>query len=353
MTLHMPTLTSDLCREVVTASLAHLARPVDKDGHFAYAHPAGDPGTVHHGYNILHHCGTLWFMARAVNELPVAANPDLLQALVRATSLIGRKLAPPSWAPPSWAAPDRPSLALVSAGEVKLGGLALALLTLGEVQKIAALQPLVSAVLPHSLPETLTRLRQCALDDINGDDFHHKRDFATGAVMPFRSDYYSGEAIFGLMMTGPMTEDLARVTSGLMLRGYGWAEQSHWMAYAACEAVERGMVTEALGSAYLGGLMQVIMTNTGYRDRRQSTPIACRTEALTRVLLLARARPGFLDAGLVDRIRAHAEANLLLQQDWYADGQFWHGDDSNRVQIDYIQHNALGYLQWLRFVETA
>lgn len=348
MTKKMPALTPDLCREVVTASLAHLARPVDEKGHFAYAHPAGDVSTVHPGYNLLRHCGTLWFMARAVNEVPVAADADMIQALVRVTGLIGRKLSPPSWA-----APDQPSLGLVSNGAVKIGGLGLALLAFGEAQKIPSLQPLMAAVLPHSLPETMVRMRQYALDEIDGNDFRHKRDFATGAVLPFRSDYYTGEAIFGLLMTGAMTDDLARVTTGLMQRGYGWIEQSHWMAYAACEAVARGVVTETLGSVYLSGLMQMMLGDTRYRKRRESTPIACRSEALTRVLLLDRARPGLLDRGLVDQIRAHAEENLRLQQHWYADGQFWKGDENRRVQIDYIQHNATGYLQWLRLSEPA
>jgi len=344
----MPTPAPDLCREVVLASLSHLARPVDQEGYFAYAHPAGDVTSVHPGYNLLRHCGTLWFMARAVTELPVAADADLIQALVRVTGRIGRKLAPPSWA-----APDRPSLALVTKGAVKVGGIGLALLALGEAQKIPSLQPLMSDVLPHSLPETLSRLRQYALDEIDGDDFRHKRNFASGEVLPFRSGYYTGEVIFGLLMTGLATEDLVRVTTALMQRGYGWAEQSHWMVYAACKAVESGVVTEALGSVYLSGLMQIMLGDTSYRSRAQSTPIACRSEALTRVLLLARARPGLLDAGLLDHIRVHAAENLVRQLKWYADGQFWHGDDSRRVQIDYIQHNATGFLQWLRLAEPA
>ena len=69
--------------------------------------------------------------------------------------------------------------------------------------KIDALRPLVDQVLPFGTDETITRMRQYALDEIDGDDFRHKRDFATGRVLPFRSDYYTGEAIFGLLTTGP------------------------------------------------------------------------------------------------------------------------------------------------------
>jgi hypothetical protein len=325
---------------VVTAALAHLARIVLEKGRFIYAHEAGDISAAQDGYNLLRHCGTLWFMARAATLLPGRADPDLLSAIGRATGYLGGKLA----APP-WAAPDKPSLGLVGNGAVKLGGLGLGLLALTEVARVPALL-LPPNALPHSLPETVARMRQYALDEIDGDDFRHKRDFATGAVLPFRSDYYTGEAIFGLLMSGPTTDDLTRVTTALMRQGYGFAQQSHWMAYAACEAVARGVVPEALGSAYLTGLMEAILGDTHYRSRRQSTPIACRTEALTRVLLLSRDHPGLLAPDLILRIHTHAAENLALQLDWYADGQFWKGDDARKVQIDYIQHNATAFLHW-------
>ena len=328
------------CDAVVTASLAHLARIVLAKGRFVYAHEAGDIAAALDGYNLLRHCGTLWFMARAVNHLPGRADPDLLSAVARATGYLGRKLAPPPWA-----APDRPSLGLVGNGAVKLGGLGLGLLALTEVARIPALV-LPPEALPHPMAQTMARMRTYALVEIDGDDFRHKRDFATGTILPFRSDYYTGEAIFGLLMSGPTTDDLTRVTTTLMRKGYGFAEQSHWMAYAACEAVARGVVPEALGSAYLTGLMEAILADSHYRARRQSTPIACRTEALTRVLLLSRDHPDLLTPDLLTRIRAAAAENLALQLDWYADGQFWKGDDARKVQIDYIQHNATAFLHW-------
>ena len=325
---------------IVTAALAHLARIVLDKGRFIYAHKAGDITAASDGYNLLRHCGTLWFMARAANLAPGRTDPDLMTAIARATGYLGGKLASPPWA-----RPDLPSLGLVGNGAVKLGGLGLGLLALTEVSTIPALI-LPPDALPHSLPETMSRMRQYALDEIEGDDFRHKRDFATGEVLAFRSDFYTGEAIFGLLVSGPTTDELTRVTTSLMRRGYGIAQQSHWMAYAACEAVARGVVPEALGSAYLTGLMEAILTDTHYRARRQSTPIACRTEALTRVLLLARSHPGLLTPDLVARIRAEAAENLALQLEWYRDGQFWKGDDDRKVQIDYIQHNATAFLHW-------
>lgn len=337
----MPDLTPDLCHTIVGASLSHLTDLVDLNGRFIYAHHAGDISAIYPGYNLLRHCGTLWFMARAVNELPAAPDDRLTEALARVVSYIGTRLLP---AP--WAASDRPSLALVSKGSVKVGGLGLALLALTEAARIPALRIKLDARLPLPVPQTLARMRQYALDEIDGDDFRHKRDFLTGAVLPFRSDYYTGEAIFGLLMSGPTTEALTRVTTALMRRSYGWAEQSHWMAYASCEAIERGVVREDLGRDYLTGLVAGILTQPLYRARRESTPTACRSEAFSRILLLSRARPGYLDADLMARAKAHLAEDLQTQLDWYRDGQFWKGDISQKVQIDYIQHNATGFLQW-------
>ena len=332
--------TPTLSRDIVAASLDHLVRIILPGGRFIYAHEADDTDRRHDGYNLLRHSGTLWFMARAATEPGAAPTEATLDAIRRATGFLGRKLEP---AP--WARPGQPSLALVGKGMVKLGGIGLGLMALSEVGRIAALDGRLTD-LPYSLDETVARLCRYALDEIDGSDFRHKRVLATGEVTTFRSDYYTGEAIFGLLLTGSADAELTRVTTSLMQRGYGWAQQSHWMAYAACEAVERDVVPKALGATYLTGLMEAILGDALYRSRRQSTPIACRTEALTRVLLLARRLPGLLSADLLARVRAHAAENLALQLDWYRDGQFQQGDDARKVQIDYIQHNATAFLHW-------
>ena len=333
MTAPFP-VTASQSRAIVAASLAHLTRITLPKGRFIYAHEAGDITQTHDGYNLLRHCGALWFMARAA---ATDRQPETVAAIRRAAAYLADRLEP---AP--WARPGQPSLALVGKGMVKLGGLGLGLLALAEAGSLPDAIP----ALPLGLPETIIRMRRYALDEIEGDDFRHKRVLATGEVTPFRSDYYTGEAIFGLLMTGPADPDLARVTTSLMRRGYGWAEQSHWMAYAACEAVARSVVPEALGSAYLTGLMEAILTDPHYRARRQSTPIACRTEALTRTLLLARQIPDLLTPDLLARIHNHALKNLAIQLDWYKGGQFWKGDDDRKVQIDYVQHNATAFLHW-------
>lgn len=333
--------TSSQSRDIVTASLGHLARLVLPGGRFIYAHEAGDIGQTHEGYNLLRHCGTLWFMARAATFAGPSHDQATLDAITRATSFLDRKLEPASWA-----MPGQPSLAMVGNGFVKLGGVGLALLALSDLRTMVQAQVLAPPPLRLDLDETITQVRRYALDEIDGEDFRHKRVFATGEVTSFRSDYYTGEAIFGLLMSGEPDDELVRVTNSLMRRSYGWAQQSHWMAYAACEAAERGLVPKTLATTYLTGLMEAILADPLYRFRRQSVPIACRTEALTRALLLARKLPDVLSADLLQRVRIAAAENLALQLEWYSEGQFWKGDDSRRVQIDYVQHNATAFLQW-------
>lgn len=324
---------------IVTHSFFHLAGLVRPNGRFVYAHPAGHPETPLDGYNMLRHCETLWFMLRAVNDLGLDPGPVGLQALEGAVRYAGGKLDHPHWI-------ATPSLALVTRGAVKTGGVGLMLVMLSEY-RLALPTGLSPDVMPLPLDHTITALQAYALAQIEGDDFLHKRRFADGAVLPFRSDYYTGELLLGLFATGCTDPALLRVAEALMARGYGIAEQSHWMAYAACEAAERGLTDPALVRSYIVRLMTDIVANDGYRDRRQSTPIACRSEALTRFLMLNTRQPGHFDTTLVTACKTALRHNLALQLDWYSDGQFWKGDEDDKVQIDYIQHNATAFLnQW-------
>jgi hypothetical protein len=325
-----------IARDIVEAGLAHLERLIGPEGRFTYAHPMGRPARALPGYNFLRHCGTLWFMLRAVNELaPDRLPPARLAAMTRG---IGRALA--QMDEPGWAGPGR--IALVTNGAIKLGGTGLALAMLAEFRRLMAR----TGAGTGELDPVITGLQVYALDQIEGSDFLHKRDFATGAVLPFRSDYYTGEAVLGLLLTGCREARLTGVIAALMARRYGWAEQSHWMAYAACEALETGMAPEAAARDYLTGLAATIVVNPGYRDRRMSTPIACRAEALSRILLLQDRRPGLFADEMTEAFRAHLAEDLALQLTWHSKGQFVRGDGDDRVQIDYIQHNATAFLNW-------
>jgi hypothetical protein len=329
---HRPAPADVAAAEVVAQSLGHLIRLIRPNGRFVYAHPVGQPDQPLDGYNMLRHCGTLWFMLRAVNDLGLDPGPAGWSALEAALDHAAGKMQRPVWL----SAPG-PCLALVTRDAVKTGGVGLALVMLAEYRR-------AGRCAAGAVADTIAGLTTYALAQIEGDDFLHKRRFSDGTVLPFRSDYYTGEVLLGLFVTGCTDPAVIAVAEGLMAQRYGLAEQSHWMAYAACEAAERGLGDPALVRSYIAALIGEIIGNDAYRHRGTSTPIACRTEALTRFLLLTDMQPGVFPPDLIAASRSAATENLALQRGWYAKGQFWKGDDDAKVQIDYIQHNATAFL---------
>lgn len=323
---------------IVHESLRHLLRLIGPNGKFVYAHRRDAVDDASTGYNLLRHCGTLWFMLRAVNDLGLKPAPADAAAMAAAIRYAGRKMVAPGWAP---------GLALESKGKLKLGGAGLALAMLAEARVAVDRGAMPAPALPLPLADCLAALADYSLSQLRPDgDFEHKRDLATGGIEPFRSGYYTGEALLGLLLAGVEPARLAGSFAALTAQGYGIDVQSHWMAYAACEAVERGALPPGPAAAYITALGEAICNDAQYRGRRQSTPIACRSEALTRMLMLADRRPGLLAPGFTAMAAQTATENLVLQQDWYDAGQFWKGDGDDKVQIDYIQHNATAYLNW-------
>ena len=331
-------LSGPAAERIVAQSLAHLLRLIRPDGRFIYAHPRGRPEVPFDGYNLLRHCGTLWFMLRAINDLTLDPGAEGWSALGCALRYAGGKLHPPGWI-----AGDGPCLALVTRDAVKTGGVGLALVMLAEARR-AVPRGLTLRGLPLSAEDTVTGLQHYALAQISDGDFLHKRQFSDGAVLPFRSDYYTGEVLLGLIVTDCRDAGMITVAETLLHRRYGVAEQSHWMAYAACEACARGLLAPGLSETYLAALMTGIVENDSYRARAASTPIACRTEALTRFLMLDARHPGRFPPALIAAARTVVRENLALQLGWYDAGQFWKGDGDDKVQIDYIQHNATAFL---------
>jgi hypothetical protein len=325
-------------RALVEECLAHLLGLIGADGRFVYAHPMHAADQARPGYNLLRHCGTLWFMLRAVNQLGLALPDRDRLALGRAVGYAARKFRRPAWI-------SVPTLALVTKGAVKTGGVGLALLMLGEYRRGADLPQDATS---DTLDDTISALAAYGRAQREGQDFLHKRRFDDGTVLPFRSGYYTGELLFGLFATGTADAAVLAAAEALMARRYGVAEQSHWMAYAACEAAGLGLLDRAPLTGYLADLIGDILANPAYRARRASTPIGCRAEALTRFVRLCDDRPGWFPPPLRAAALQAADEDLALLLHWYDRGQFCKDDTSDKVQIDYIQHNATAFLnRWL------
>lgn len=336
------TMTPELAREVVGQGTRHLLNILSPNGRFIYSHKAGSVVDAGDGYNMLRHCGTLWFMLRAVNETGVR-----LDWLDRAKLTAGVSYAGTRIERVTWAGGPKPRYGMVTKGAIKTGGIGLALVMLHEFDRFAEQADIKAVRLPEPVGRTVEGLEDYATGQIHRGDFFHKRRLKDGAISDFVSDYYTGEVLLGLFHSPRPQRQAAEVCRGLMEDDYGIGVQSHWMAYAACEAVERGIVDRDVGLAYLTRLMRAIIDDTAYRARRESTPIACRSEALTRALMLARRIEDAFPESLVAEMRHAAEENMALQLEWYDRGQFWKGDTSRKVQIDYIQHNATAFLNWL------
>jgi poly-gamma-glutamate capsule biosynthesis protein CapA/YwtB (metallophosphatase superfamily)/D-alanine-D-alanine ligase-like ATP-grasp enzyme len=335
---------------IIRHSLKHLFLLIDKDGRFVYAHVKGDTERQFDGYNMLRHCGTVWFMCTAIAELKVETAPWQAQLLGKAVNYVLRKLAEPTWVES-----EAPCLCLVTRDRVKLGGNGLALLMLRQYVRLQATRPLDFPALTHAPADLTEKLENYIVSQVEGADFIHKRRFSDGTVSSFRSDYYTGEALYGLFSGASLTAKIRHATTTLMQGGYGIAIQSHWMAYAACEAARHHLLAPDLLAPYISTLMTSIIEDDSYRSRRQSTPIACRSEALGVCLNTIRNVPELrhrLSPALVTSAEQCMVENLTLQLNWYTDGQFWKGDDEDKVQIDYIQHNAASFLSWYSYIQN-
>ncbi len=303
-------------------------------------------GKSYAGYNLLRHCGTVWFMCKAIEALKLDLPAAHAVALENAVRYILAKIKQPSWVEG-----PLPTLCLTSKDVIKLGGVGLALLTMR--QYVALMKRRGSDSVERLFPKDYVAYCACLenyiLAQMTALDFLHKRSFSTGAVYPFRSDYYTGEALFALMQSPRVLPSVRSVMESLLDRGYGLREQSHWMAYAACAALDTGYCGQVKVASYLNHLVDSIVRHSGYGNRFQSTPIACRSEALLVFMATAHtvgSAQSCFTWETIEAARTCAMTNLGLQLEHYARGQFKNGRASDKVQIDYIQHNGASFLGW-------
>lgn len=312
-----------------------LARLVDRRGKFLYRYDADNPGPST-GYNILRHCGTIWAMTEIANR--AGPLPDVAAAAQRATEwLIDRHIRP-------YGATG--TRCVVAGDAVKLGGNGLAILALLEVAALAGNQSYVD--LAGDLAGYILLQRQ------PDGNFVHKRRFSTDEIQPFHSDYYTGEALFGLLrLTAVAGEqrwlDVTQASEEqLAAQNYGVAQQSHWMLYAL-EQLHR-LRPQSVSRNHALTIAEDILQKPEYRAHQRSTPIACRTEGLLAFARLcdglssdAPDRPAFDRAAAEARVAIHE--NLILQTAYRRpNGSFVHGRGKSEVRIDYIQHNISSFL---------
>lgn len=316
-----------------------LARLVDRRGRFLYRYDPDKPAPSK-GYNILRHCGSIWAMTEVANS--AGPLPEVVDAAHRAVDwLIEKHIRPYR---------STATQCVVAGDNVKLGGNGLAILALlelakatGEDDHIGLAGELAGYILLQQRPD---------------GDFHHKRRFSTDELLKFRSDYYTGEALFGLLRLSAVTGDSrwleASETSERLLarQDYGVPQQSHWMLYTLEQL--HALRPNPLYRDHALAIADNIVQLPGYRAQGRSTPIACRSEGLLAFIRLCAGIPA--DAGgraAFDRMamasRESVHDNLELQLTYrHPEGSFLHSRERNQVQIDYIQHNISSFLGYGR-----
>jgi hypothetical protein len=318
---------------VASTGAARLAELTGKNGRFRYRFKpdASEDGS---GYNLLRHCGTIWAMMDVSNRL--GALPHVAKAANRAMErLISHNIMPYR---------SGTARCLVGKDNIKLGGGGLAILALLEVAEAKRQDHLLE--LARGLGEYILLQRK---DD---GDFVHKRNYWTDQPKSFVSEYYTGEALFGLLRLHHATGDRRwyeeAKSSELRLaeRDYGVAQQSHWMLYALEQF--HGVEPNPVYREHARRIVDDIIRAPAYRETYRSTPIACRSEGLLAYVRLCRQLPkSAATEKEIAKCLAVVRENLQLQFGYrLPDGAFIRGGGSNEVRIDYIQHNISSFLAY-------
>ena len=114
---------------------------------------------------------------------------------------------------------------------------------------------------------------------------------------------------------------------------------------------ESGSISHAEDDVHGRRIVQHIIEYPAYRDRKQSTPTACRSEGILAFLRMARRADIAADSAFRERCLMEVEENLRRQLLFRRpDGAFIQGEGKNRVRIDYIQHNLSSFLDYHRLM---
>jgi hypothetical protein len=330
----MPLITADLAARSAKLGAGVLCKLVLEDGKFIYRYRAASGPKAGQKYNALRHCGSAWAMLDVIHQ---DSNTQILQSAERAVEYMIRNFLFPG--------SDGNQLCVVDDGVTKIGGNGLALLAIAE---------LFGLIKDEKLLNLARKLGLYIVSEQRSDgDFVHSRDYATQKERNFRSDYYTGEALFGLLRLFEVSgekrwlECSIESASKLFELGYGVSAQSHWMLYA----LERLYYATGwqIFHEHAQQIAEHIVLFPHYRNDNRSTPIACRTEGLlayARMLKRSGVRNIFPDASTCLReIRKNLGMQIKFQT---PAGEFIRGGGSDEVRIDYIQHNISSFISYSR-----
>jgi uncharacterized protein YyaL (SSP411 family) len=337
----------------IVLAATYLAQSVKDDGSFIYEY---DPANnrVSRSYNILRHSGTIYAMLESYR---VTQDPEVLSAAIRAIEYLETTIRP---------CPEHQNAqCVVEEGSVKLGGNALAVLALVEYQRVtgdATYNPLARKLSEYILQRQKT----------NGEFSAHKVDVQTGAIDPFVSEYYPGEAIFALARIGEITSeskytDAAHLGAEWLIRQRDFGKSvdelphDHWLLYGLHELyvhtpkdlylAHARLLTDAILKAQNHNLTgSDAQYNGGYFIPARSTPTATRTEGLGAAykifvragdVMRAQTVLAAMSHGIEFQMRTFISPEVQRQRGYTkrSVGGFCESLEVCRVRIDYVQHN--------------
>ncbi|MCH8500396.1 MAG: hypothetical protein LAT77_00630 [Aliidiomarina sp.] len=354
--------TADVCFARARAGADYLARQIREDGSFRYMYQAG-PDDVTDEYNLLRHIGSLWSLLDFYREEPTA---EVKAASYRALDYVYQHI-------------DEVAPGVLATNEnnfVKLGGNGLGLLTLSLFHELFA---------DKQALETAQGLARWIVNSQNeqGEFTIHKQGLKTGKVQPFISDYYPGEAIFGLMRLFHQDgnnewRDAAVAASQWLInvRDKGKAlvelEHDHWLLYGLNEVyrvspqplfIEHvGKLIKAMRDTQHGADSPHMDWRGGWYNPPRTTPAATRCEGLLASWHLLNNHPDLttreeladLQQMIIRSLHFQFQNQFVGEKLMYLTNpqQAFGGFHSNltnwHIRIDYVQHSLSAMLAYWR-----
>ena len=341
----------------------YLARSVGSGGRFVYAYsPASDEESP--GYNILRHAGTTYSLLEIYS---VTRDPAHLAAARRALRyLLGAIRTSPT---------DKQAAWVVQNDTVSLGGNGLAVVALAKHAEITGDRT--------HLP--MMRMLARWMVSVQGQDGRftvHKQNVSDREPSPFRSAYYPGEAILGLLRLYRLDPQAAWLDTAeraakylITVRDGRTSDEQlphdHWLLYGLNELHRLRPRPVYLRRALR--LARVILAAQNRRPERPDwmgsfyspprvTPTATRAEGLGAAWLLARDFGHEKEAAaILTGIRLAIAMQLGMQ--FRPESVLYHDDparaiggfrrsfESPEIRIDYVQHNISALLAYRRILQ--
>ncbi len=340
----------------------YLVRGMNPEGRFTYLHRP-DLDLSSSSYNILRHSGSVYSLL----ELHEATgDAEFLEAARRGVGyLMGFSKPAPA------AGGDAAFIA--EAGEVKLGGNALAIVAVAKLVEVTGERIWLPAIRKWG-----RWIRSVQTAD---GCFAVQKQSESGAPDPFISEYYPGEALLALVRLHALDPEGGWIDAAA--KGAHWLIEvrdrgkkvgdlihDHWLLYALNE-IHRAR-PDPIYLSHAANIARAIRMRQhrdapypdwvgGWLQPPRSTPAATRTEGLAAACRLARdfgpreEAPADLEAiqlGVRFQLQTQIgpERAMMLRQPALVLGAFTRSLDDLEIRIDYIQHNVSSLLALRRLI---